>query len=86
MPEKYRPANSSEAYAFHKKYCSNCIKHNPEDNDEALIDCEIKNKAEIFSIDEPEYPKQWVYGVNVWSERQKVEPICTRYCPNLWPG
>ena len=51
----YRPSNGTEGYAFIESNCANCER----DKDQ---DCPILAASLACDIDDPGYPKEWVYG------------------------
>ncbi len=66
--EAYRPANSDDGMWFEEKHCERCLSR---DN------CAIWDAAQTYLIGEPQYPKQWVYGLN-------DEPTCTAFVESLY--
>jgi hypothetical protein len=69
QPRKYRPSNGTEGAIFHDEWCYTCCKC-PIDQD-AANQCKILAATFIFSVNDPEYPKQWVYIDG--------KPACTAY-------
>ena len=71
--KKYRPSNGPEGMWFIEEYCSHCIHENfintAKDDDKK---CQILSDTMIYRINDPEYPKEWIYDKN-------GEPICTEY-------
>ena len=61
----YRPSNGTEGMQFHSRFCERCSKDQDPDP------CEIIFLSMSFDIDDPEYPKEWIY--------KKEEPTCTAY-------
>lgn len=51
----YRPSNGTEGDIFFDKYCDHCKKCF------APVNCRIQLSTMAFTIDEPEYPKQWIH-------------------------
>lgn len=62
----YRPSNGTEGMMFESAYCDRCIHFV---NDES---CDILIDALIYEINEPNYPKEWVYDSN-------GNPTCTKF-------
>lgn len=77
----YRPSNGTEGSCFHSKWCRNCARDSAmneglevdECNDDQL--CEILGDTFIYSIDDPEYPKEWRHC------NETGYPICTAFVP-----
>lgn len=65
----YRPSNGTEGMSFIEEYCMNCFHCDP--NPEGKKQCEILCASMCFQINEPEYPKEWVY--------KQGSPICTKW-------
>ena len=63
---KFRPSNGVEGEIFHNNFCDRCEKlFGP-------VNCKIPLSTMAFDIDEPEYPKEWVYD-------GKSLPTCTAF-------
>lgn len=79
-PRPYRPSNGTEGMGFVECYCSNCIHekfmHTNNHNDKK---CDIFSRTLMHSIDEPEYPKEWIYD-------EEGKPTCTSYQHWDWWG
>lgn len=54
----FRPSNSTQGDAFFYGFCRVCQKW---DNDSG---CQIHFATLCYSVDEPDYPSEWVYSVN----------------------
>lgn len=52
----YRPSNGTEGEVFFDKYCAFCKKQF------GPVNCGIPLRTMAFGIDEPEYPKEWIYN------------------------
>lgn len=66
MVESYRPSNGSEGDSFMARWCfDGCRKHTESKP------CRIMGRSLFNSINDPDYPKEWVYKDGV--------PICTAY-------
>jgi hypothetical protein len=57
--ELFRPSNATHGEFFHEEFCYRCAKF-PRSSD-AKNQCVIFLSAQAYSIDEPEYPRQWRY-------------------------
>lgn len=62
----YRPSNGTEGMIFMEKFCDKCKKNNTGDG------CKILADSLCFEVNEPEYPKEWVYDEN-------NKPTCTSF-------
>jgi hypothetical protein len=60
MSELYRPSNGTEGECFKGAFCEKCTKDDP-DNDSF---CDIIAETMAYGVDDPEYPREWVYGEN----------------------
>lgn len=52
--ERYRPANGTESDFFQEQWCARCSR-NREKNP-----CKILGRSYAFSIDDPDYPTEWI--------------------------
>lgn len=59
----YRPSNGTEGEMFQCHFCYQC-KHDDH--------CHIALNAMCYRIDEPEYPKEWVFDAD-------GRPTCTAF-------
>lgn len=66
MTRSYRPSNGTEGEFFQSAWCFRCA--NDSDNNP----CEILDYTMAFSINDPDYPKQWIYG-------DDGKPKCTAF-------
>jgi hypothetical protein len=64
--ELYRPSSGLEGVDFCAHFCDRCI-HNQDEQDS----CAIWMDTWVYEIDEPEYPKEWIY--------QNGYPTCTKF-------
>lgn len=55
MSEPYRPSNGTEGDCFMAQFCNNCVRDMNPDSP-----CRILTDTFIYSIDDPEYPKEWI--------------------------
>lgn len=65
MSRPYRPSNGTAGMIFEEKHCEVCSNF-----DEGS--CDIYFNAALYEIDEPEYPKEWIYDEN-------DIPTCTKF-------
>lgn len=74
----YQPSNGSEGCWFTGKFCEQCIhekySHTMNDNDKS---CDILPRTMCFSINDPEYPKEWIYDA-------ENKPTCTAWVKWDW--
>ena len=61
----YRPSNGTEGEIFTLMHCKHCAHGR-------AAECEIETAAMIFSVGEPDYPKEWVYDA-------EGHPTCTGF-------
>lgn len=66
----YRPSNVTEGMYFIEEYCMNCLHCGPDPNGKKQ--CDILCASMCFNINEPGYPKEWVYDEN-------DNPCCTNW-------
>jgi len=67
----YRPSNGTEGEIFMAYFCDQCIHDNYPD--EPL--CEIIANTTVFDVDEPNYPKEWIF--------KNGRPLCTKFKKSL---
>jgi hypothetical protein len=76
--QKYCPSNSTAGDVFMSKFCERCSKekfiHTQVHGDKQ---CDILNKAIVFEHDNPNFPKEWQYGL-------EDNPLCTAYRHHNW--
>lgn len=72
--EPYQPSNSSDGDWFLNKFCMKCKNCDPDSEGEKQ--CNILMRSMVYSISDPEYPKEWVY--------KDGEPICKSHEPWDW--
>lgn len=53
----YRPSNGTEGGGFIDYWCSQCERDINED-------CDILARSFAHDIDEPEYPREWIYDTD----------------------
>jgi len=70
MSKPYQPSNGSEGMMFMAEFCDRCKR----DRDFQLYlvgkgpmaeGCEISARALIYRVEDPEYPKEWVWDPDV---------------------
>lgn len=66
----YCPSNGSEGMWFTDKYCMNCFHCDPDPEGEKQ--CEILMRSMMYHINEPEFPKEWIYN-------EEGKPSCSAY-------
>lgn len=75
---KYRPSNGTEGEGFIEHYCRNCIhgkyEHTCDTNDNP---CDILTRSLVCSIDDKDYPEEWVYN-------EQGRPTCKAHVPWDW--
>ena len=70
--KSYRPGSGTEGCAFDDVWCSQCARDADFREDEMNDGCRILADTLCFSIDNPAYPKEWVYG-------HDGRPCCTAF-------
>jgi hypothetical protein len=75
--EKYRPSNGTEGMWFTSNFCEQCV-HEKFMHTQCHKDkkCGILSASLMYGINEPEYPKEWVYN--------SEEPTCTEFVKFDW--
>ncbi len=63
----YRPSNGTEGEIFQEMFCYRCV-HDEGDG------CEIVLLSWLYKIDEPKYPKEWVFD-------KEGCPTCIKFKP-----
>lgn len=76
--EPYQPSNGDEGEQFMGMWCHNCTKDNLDD-DTGEGGCSIIAYTMALKVDDPDYPKEWVYG-------PEGQPLCTAFDERLEPG
>ena len=67
----YRPSNGTEGEMFMEQFCYKCV-HDKAYQDGTGDSCEIICNTMVYSIDDPNYPKEWVFD-------SKGQPKCTKF-------
>lgn len=69
----YRPGSGSEGMAFDDTWCCHCTRDQEFRSDPDSADgCPILANTFAYAIDDPNYPKEWVYG-------HDGRPCCTGF-------
>lgn len=72
----YRPGSGTEGMAFDEHWCNHCTRDLAyrEGGDDAnpAIACQIIADTFAYDVDDPEYPKEWIYG-------RDGRPCCTAF-------
>lgn len=85
---KYRPSNGTEGEGFICAFCGVCARsdHNkPGADEDALFGCEITGNTMLYDVNDPNYPKEWVWdGLEPTCTAfvQEGEPLATERCPH----
>lgn len=66
-PESYRPSNGSEGEYFMGRFCYRCSKAGDDE-----LGCDIVMNTMCFSVDDEEYPREWIYDT-------EGKPTCTAF-------
>ena len=75
MSKKYQPSNGSEGEFFIDQYCMKCVNCDPDPDGEKQ--CEILMRSLSYSVKDPEYPSEWIYG-------EDGKPTCTAHKYHDW--
>ncbi|MDB5584874.1 MAG: hypothetical protein JWR80_10050 [Bradyrhizobium sp.] len=68
----YRPGSGTEGMAFDAKWCSHCARDAAWREDESNDGCHVLSLTLALPIDDPEYPKEWIFG-------RDGRPCCTAF-------
>lgn len=68
----YRPSNGTEGYLFMEEFCERCELYDDDDG------CGILERSFWNDIDEPDYPREWVFDANGC-------PTCTAFVETEGP-
>lgn len=66
----YRPGSGTEGACFQEKWCCNCARDKAMSEGKDFFECAPEEVCQIiadtyaYSVDDPKYPKEWVYGEN----------------------
>ena len=75
MSERYQPSNGTEGEYFMARFCDHCERDRAfRETGGAEPGCIIAALTLIYDVDDPEYPREWVYDKN-------GEPTCTAFQP-----
>ena len=72
--ELYQPSNGTEGEGFWDRFCFECERDRAFQEDESDEGCEILLRTMLYSIRDPEYPREWCYG-------KDGKPTCTAFLP-----
>lgn len=78
--EKYQPSNGTEGECFFEGWCCRCARDKAmsegKDYDSCSDDeiCEIIGATMRFNVEDPDYPKEWIYGAD-------GQPMCSAFVP-----
>lgn len=67
--KKYQPSNATEGVGFIESHCMKCIHCDPDPEGEKQ--CEILMRTMVYSVNDKEYPNEWVYLDD--------KPTCTKW-------
>lgn len=73
--EPFSPSNGTEGMIFYDAFCDKCLHSHPDPDKKPQ--CEILCYSLIFEIEDPEYPKEWIYNDAGW-------PVCTSWTKWDW--
>lgn len=68
--KKYRPSNGTEGEGFIACFCERCTKDNFPDENKPW--CQILADTLAFDINDENYPKEWIWGMD-------GNPTCTAF-------
>jgi hypothetical protein len=60
----YRPSNGTEGMVFVRRFCARCVKESED------YPCDIRRRALVFQIGEPQYPTEWIAEDGDFSARR----------------
>ncbi|MDP2816301.1 MAG: hypothetical protein Q8O19_06445 [Rectinemataceae bacterium] len=70
--KKYRPSNGTEGDYFYENWCFRCKRDQGFRDGLSNDGCRILADTMAYLADDPNYPKEWVYG-------EDGDPICTAF-------
>lgn len=72
----YRPSSGTEGAAFDDAWCAHCARdaayREAGDDGDPAIACQILSNTFVYDMNDPAYPKEWVYG-------KDGRPCCTAF-------
>lgn len=68
----YQPSNGTEGDCFYCSFCEHCERDAQYSDDTPELGCQILADTFAFNVDDPRYPKEWVYD-------KDGLPTCTAY-------
>ncbi len=72
--EPFQPSNGTEGEIFQEYFCYNCLRDEDYNPRKGTGRCEILLRAICWNIDDPEFPREWIYG-------KDGQPTCTVFVP-----
>lgn len=78
--QKYQPSNGTEGEFFFSAWCAHCARDKSMSDGKDIDACEDDETCEIigatmcFNVEDQEYPKEWVYGLD-------GQPMCSAFVP-----
>lgn len=60
--EPYRPGSGTEGMAFDDAWCAHCARDAAWREDDRNDGCDILSRTFALDIEDPDYPKEWIYG------------------------
>lgn len=71
--QPYRPGSGTEGMAFDDLWCEHCARDAEwREDPDAADGCQILSDTFVYDVDDPNYPKEWVYG-------RDGRPCCTAF-------
>ena len=71
-PKLYRPSNGTEGMDFTERFCDQCVHEEKYQRTQEGEDaCVILSNSMRYEIDDPDYPKEWIY--------QNGRAVCTKF-------
>lgn len=74
--QPYRPGSGTEGMSFDEAWCEHCTRdaeyRNGGPDADPAIACQIIADTFAFDVNDPRYPKEWVYD-------RKGQPCCTAF-------
>ena len=65
------PPNGTDGEIFEEAFCFNCVRDQAFQNNEG-DSCPIAFDVMMWPVDDPRYPKEWVFDSEGW-------PVCTAF-------
>ena len=83
-PRPYRPSNGTEGEFFYDDWCARCERERAFRGGDTAAGCPIFTATLVLAADDPDYPREWVYGLRVPGEALPW-PCCTAFVPEGAP-